>query len=361
MSSPIHIRNNNCIFLSPTELVGRGCHHVRGRALDEDEDNLYSHQHEVSSFFILNNLQTSIYIMQQLNTSYSLHFSPIIDHSFIGNSNESILTTSRKHSSFHTIFYSPISFLKKKGLTGNDTYSKKNIQYIHLLISSYLYLLNTIHILQSQLHFIHSNITENSIVFTDSSHPLLSDFSLSFNFINSNLTEERKRDLFSATDFEGYPFSKFVLCYLQSASSTYRHKSSLSSANVLDICSLFIDKYIGLSASIFSSSQLETYKNNCIFSLTPFINKPISSLCEEFIHKKSLSWDIHNTSVIYLKLLHTLFSGIHNSFVSAFTQLLIESIISFESDIDLIRDKFCNILYTTEFEMFIHTATSLID
>jgi hypothetical protein len=221
-------------------------------------------------------------------------------------------------------------------------------------------------------NIIHANINEDAIVFNQTNQPLLSNFFLSFD--SQKINEERKSNLFQISlqkleQTNQIPsFQLFVIYYLND--SINKNKSSLSYTNIESICTLFINNYI-IPLNILSLHQIEEYKKDCIISLNIYINKSKQDIIDEIIHKTALScWDNYSLSLLYLKLLNTIFlsSNIinkndnkndnknnNNSFINEFIQLLIINMNPNQQlTITQTKDRFYDILFNTEFDTFTH-------
>jgi hypothetical protein len=222
----------------------------------------------------------SDYIIRHI-PNYSLYFSPTLSHSVISLAevDDDIITVSASLSQYISMTYA-------------------NTHTIHLsnqqLIKDYLYLLNTIEILQ-QHGLVHGNIHLENIVYSNSkNYPLLKDFSQTFNFRKIN--QERKSNLIPA-------FELFVVSHLQQTSTSLSHNK----------IEHIINEYISHFPVNLRSRYEQTYKETLIFSLSQYINSPIQKITNELMVIYLQNWqmiDVFDLSMAIIQLSNNTFMEI---------------------------------------------------
>ena len=208
--------------------------------------------------------------------------------------------------------------------------SKKGIMRI---IDSYKYLLHIIHILNTY-QIVHLNIIPTNILFNSDNNPILSNFTNAFHF--PSLNEERKSNLFKSyipknqnqnqsNIFYTQPLEVYVISFLENQ----ENNSSLSLSNIELLCSNFTTLSFS-SLSMFSETYIKEYKEQAVFSLRCYINKPKEYVINELLNNSS-TWDNYSLSMLYLHLLNFHFVGagenhMNNKFITSFSQILMNNI-----------------------------------
>ena len=208
--------------------------------------------------------------------------------------------------------------------------SKKGIMRI---IDSYKYLLHIIHILNTY-QIVHLNIIPTNILFNSDNNPILSNFTNSFHF--PSLNEERKSNLLKSyipknqnqnqsNIFYTQPLEVYVISFLENQ----ENNSSLSLSNIELLCSNFTTLSFS-SLSIFSETYIKEYKEQAVFSLRCYINKPKEYVINDLLNNSS-TWNNYSLSMLYLHLLNFHFVGagenhMNNKFITSFSQILMNNI-----------------------------------
>jgi hypothetical protein len=103
---------------------------------------------------------------------------------------------------------------------------------------------------------------------------------------------------------------------------------SLSSNNIQEICSKFIDGLKRIGADLLPLEFLQEYEKKCIFSLHSFINKEKERIMVELL-KGSLYWDHFSMSVMFLIMLKVIDQDTNtNKFINEFTSILLNNILN---------------------------------
>jgi hypothetical protein len=107
---------------------------------------------------------------------------------------------------------------------------------------------------------------------------------------------------------------------------------SLSSNNIQEICSGFIDGLKRFGADLLPLDFLQEYEKKCIFSLYSFINKDKERITVELL-KGSSYWDHFSMSVMFLIMLKVIDQDTDtnsntNKFVNEFTSILLNNILN---------------------------------
>lgn len=224
-----------------------------------------------------NEIYISDYIIRHI-PNYSLYFSPTLSHSVLSLAevDDDIITVSASLSQYISMTYA-------------NTHAIQLSNY--RLIKDYLYLLNTIEILQ-QHGLVHGNIHLENIVYSNSkNYPLLKDFSQTFNFRKIN--QERKSNLIPPA------FELFVVNHLQQTSTSLSHNKIEHIIN--EYISQFPEKD-GLR-----SRYEQTYKKALVFSLSQHINSPIQKITNELMDNYLHNWqtiDVFDLSMAILVSTH---------------------------------------------------------
>ena len=163
----------------------------------------------------------------------------------------------------------------------------------------------------------------NNIVFNRDKmgHVKLVDFSHSF-FIGDigkdNIDLSAFMKLIQINEFT--PLSLKVLHYLK-----MNKCESLSSNNIQEICSEFIEGLKRFGPDLFSLEFLQEVEKKCIFSLYPLINKEKERIKVELL-KGSAYWDHFSMSVMFLIMLNV--CDFDNKFANEFTSILLNNILN---------------------------------
>uniref|UniRef100_A0A6C0EWU4 Protein kinase domain-containing protein n=1 Tax=viral metagenome TaxID=1070528 RepID=A0A6C0EWU4_9ZZZZ len=309
------------------------------------------------SFFSINEIYVSKYIVNIPN--YFLYFIPILKSTTITlptlaqqEQTQKLLIYTRdldSDNNFYQMFnnlgkgsgcnevvgqvVTPEDITLTKGSNNIGKSSSNSKKGIIRIIDSYKYLLHIIHILNTY-QIVHLNIIPNNILFNSDNNPILSNFTNSFHF--PSLNEERKSNLFKSyipknqnqnqsNIFYTQPLEVYVISFLENQSNN----SSLSLSNIELLCSNFTTLSFS-SLSIFSETYIKEYKEQAVFSLRCYINKPKEYVVNELL-KNSSTWDNYSLSMLYLHLLNFHFVGagenhMNNKFIISFSQILMNNI-----------------------------------
>lgn len=284
------------------------------------------------SFFSINEIYVSKYITNIPN--YFLYFMPVLKSTNITTALAQQKQKQEQDQAQKLIIYtrdldSDNNFYQMFNNIGkSSSNSKKGIMRI---IDSYKYLLHIIHILNSY-QIVHLNIIPTNILFNSDNNPILSNFTNSFHF--PSLNEERKSNLFKSyipknqnpsNVFYTQPLEVYVISFLENQ----ENNSSLSLSNIELLCSNFTTLSFS-SLSIFSETYIKEYKEQAVFSLRCYINKPKEYVINELLNNSS-TWDNYSLSMLYLHLLNFHFVGavenhMNNKFITSFSQILMNNI-----------------------------------
>ena len=159
----------------------------------------------------------------------------------------------------------------------------------------------------------------NNIVFNRDKmgHVKLVDFSHSF-FIGDTKELSAIMKLINIDEFA--PLGLKVLHYMN-----VNKCESLSSNNIREICSKFVEGLKRIGADLLPLEFLQEYEKKCIFSLQPLINKEKERIVVELL-KGSSYWDHFSMSIMFLIMLKV--CDFDNKFIQKFTSILLNNILN---------------------------------
>jgi hypothetical protein len=334
------------------------------REATEPIKDVYAYKNVIKplSFFSINEIYVSKYITNIPN--YFLYFMPILKSTTITTAQKPSLAQQEQEQKLlvytryldsHNNFYQMFNNIGK-----SSSNSKKGIMRI---IDSYKYLLHIIEILNTY-QIVHLNIIPTNILFNSDNNPILSNFTNSFHF--PTLNEERKSNLFKSyipktltqnqnqnqnNIFYTQPLEVYVISFLENQ----ENNSSLSLSNIELLCSNFTTLSFS-SLSIFSETYIKEYKEQAVFSLRCYINKPKEYVINDLLNNSS-TWNNYSLSMLYLHLLNFHFvdtrecaSKLNNKFITSFSQLLMNNIhakVAYRCSASQTLELFEDVLYGT--------------
>ena len=175
----------------------------------------------------------------------------------------------------------------------------------------------------------------NNIVFNKDKfcNVKLTDFSHSF-FIGDIVDLNALLKVIQINEFT--PLGLKVLHYLK-----MNNCESLSSNNIQEICSGFIEGLKRIGEDLFPLEFLQEYEKKCIFSLQPLINKEKERITIELL-KGSSGWDHFSLSVMFLIMIKVIDQDTNfnsntntNKFINEFTSILLNNILNRQKNEEL--------------------------
>jgi hypothetical protein len=188
-----------------------------------------------------------------------------------------------------------------------------------IMMNSFKYLMKSLELL-CKYNIVHFHLTFKNILFNQLDIPFIKGFTYSFQLLN--LCEERKDNLMKNINIK----SPFTPLELHICEFLYNNSVSLSKSNIEQVCNNFFDNIL-LPLGIISEDYLGNYKENVIFSLQCYVNKPKDMVINDIINKYSYYWDIYSLALNYLLLIKELnkSSNACCQFYEDFTAFLIET------------------------------------
>jgi hypothetical protein len=198
--------------------------------------------------------------------------------------------------------------------------SLKPSKYVNQIIYFYKYLLNTLSLLVSS-HLFHNHILFDSIVVSEEGYPLLTNFSLSIDYMRSNIDTYFKHFILDyEPGFTEMPLEMHIVSYLLT-----NKLSSLSSYNIESVINDFADKNNILRT--FGPDVVSSYKQEAHEYYKKYINQSYQYILTDMI-QYAHTWDNYALSILFLRILiglhHTI--NIKNKFIIYFMKLLVGNI-----------------------------------
>jgi hypothetical protein len=176
-------------------------------------------------------------------------------------------------------------------------------EIIKVIINSYLYLLDSIHIL-IQNKLIHNNISHETIylhTFNDIKPVLIKfDYSIDLNLI-TDLNTFFIPYIENITIYS--PFELHIISFLYK-----NHLNSLSIHNIESIIITFFNNYNNISNKINSNSIIiNEFKQDAFIYLNTYLNKDINYIFKDIITTRYYeSWDIYSLNLFYINVINNL-------------------------------------------------------
>jgi len=189
---------------------------------------------------------------------------------------------------------------------------------IRFLLDSYVYLLKTIDILNSN-GIIYFDLNSEKVGFTQKKQPILHDFSQSFCLNDSFHVLERILSKYKLQLFT-LPLETHILTFVN---EKLRENERISQTNIEEICREFIVKNKALRE--FSEDFIKSYFNVCVLQGLAF---SIVNEAREKIFKKLLkytkTWDSYSLSALFLPIIRQIqVTEQFKPFFQGFAQLLL--------------------------------------
>lgn len=180
-------------------------------------------------------------------------------------------------------------------------YSITNIkQLLFISIHSFSYLLHSLSLLHNN-NICFLNISPENIVYQTKSgeKPLLNNFRFSIILDNINI-KTFMTCLNGLNNFTYQPLEIYILYYL-----IKHNMNTISYSFIEEFCETFISNLHILKLEIFTEKYKQSYKEQCIYIIKKYVNKPKNEIIQN-IWSKRQKWDIYGISVIYIQIFYSI-------------------------------------------------------
>lgn len=193
-------------------------------------------------------------------------------------------------------------------------------KYISTIIYFYKYLLHTLSLLVSS-HLFHNHLLFDSIVVSEEGYPLITHFSLSIDYMRSNMDTYFKRFILDYDPgFTEMPLEMHLVSYLLT-----NKLNSLSSYNIESVINEFVENNSILKT--FGTDVVSSYKQEALEYYKKYVNQPYLYILTDIL-QYAHTWDNYALSILFLRILIGLYHTINikNKFIIYFMKLLVGNI-----------------------------------
>jgi hypothetical protein len=173
-------------------------------------------------------------------------------------------------------------------------YSFKNAKkLIFGMISTIQHLLRGLQVLNEN-NVCFFNLSPQNIIFLENyrEKPVLSNFMYSLNL--NKLDFNYISNILKKIDFTYQPLEVNILFYFVN-----RNMITISYSFIEDFCDNYIKNLSILN--LFSENYKKTYKEQCIETISKYINKPKNEIIENILERND-KWDVYGISMLYLQI-----------------------------------------------------------
>ena len=230
---------------------------------------------------------------------------------------------------------------------------------IQTFIESYKYLLMSIEKL-SNLNIVHYDLKLENIIFNGTSYnPRIIDFGISIHIDGLNKNNMKQYFYTYAPSYYIWCLDIIIINFLLHETDT-----ELTELDANMIAILYVSSNRALSMC--SPEFVDQYLDLCIKQINTYVGRPRNEVIQELL-KYSNTWDNYSLSIIYLKLIGSLFPNreVSNTFLVLMSQILLTNIHPVPSRRLTINDtmvQFSNIFYVEgNVDSYLRLSNQIVD
>ena len=286
---------------------GFGCVYHPGIKCDGSKDKKkYVSKLQINDYTAVNEVQIGKLIKSIPN--YNLFFLPIIDYCKI-NATELDSELIQKCNTLHektNLVLMKMNYMKNKNFFEYITKSDIPSKIFSQLIDKYLYLLNSIELLNSK-NIIHFDLKDENILLNkNNDNPIMIDFGISLDMNGFKIDYVEDYFYVYAPEYYIWSFDIHLISFL--SRKITEDSYNLTEKDVVNISNEFVDAHKVFV--LFSDDFKNNYKQQCIIFGNTYVGKNKTTILKELIIKENYStWDNYALSCLIGKSIKYMFDN----------------------------------------------------
>tara|TARA_Y100000991_G_scaffold210157_1_gene191148 strand:+ start:553 stop:1701 length:1149 start_codon:yes stop_codon:yes gene_type:complete len=286
---------------------GFGCVYHPGIKCDGSKDKKkYVSKLQINDYTAVNEVQIGKLIKSIPN--YNLFFLPIIDYCKI-NATELDSELIQKCNTLHektNLVLMKMNYMKNKNFFEYITKSDIPSKIFSQLIDKYLYLLNSIELLNSK-NIIHFDLKDENILLNkNNDNPIMIDFGISLDMNGFKMDYVEDYFYVYAPEYYIWSFDIHLISFL--SRKITEDSYNLTEKDVVNISNEFVDAHKVFV--LFSDDFKNNYKQQCIIFGNTYVGKNKTTILKELIIKENYStWDNYALSCLIGKSIKYMFDN----------------------------------------------------